>query len=231
MSHVPRPPFYTLFTADLADDAFIGSGAVRSCYREPDGLTCVKFYTCQHKLHPKRKRSTRWRLFLTRHLFWFNINMQEWRYYQRLKRRLPPSLMAAFPERMEPLYSPRYGWGLRESLLLNYDGSATRLVEAEIQRLKGRAEAQELYQRTEAFLAEMVRYAVAVYDPRNILVQWTNPAQFVLRLVDFEPRAKAAVPGLTYLKWFVRHRVATRSHRYLKRLAERMKHAEANETG
>lgn len=214
----PNKVKYELFIADLSGYELIGSGAVRSCYREPNGLTCVKFYTCQDKLHPKRKQSTRWRLRLTRHLYWLNINMQEWRYYERLKKRLPLALMAVFPERMEPLYSPQYGWGLRETLLLNHDGSATRLVEVEMQRLQGRVEAQELYQRVSDFLTQMIRHAVAVYDPRNILVQWTSPGQYVLRMVDFEPRAKAVIPGLTYLSWFVRGRVRTRSRRYLQRL-------------
>jgi hypothetical protein len=216
-SHVPRPA-YELFTADLSGYELIGSGAVRSCYREPTGRTCVKFYTCQDKLHPKRKNSTRWRLLLTRHLYLLNINMQEWRYYQRLKKRLPSEVMKAFPEQMDCLYSSRYGWGLRESLLLNYDGSYTRLVEAEMKRMGNQQQAQELYERVRDFLDQMIQHAVAVYDPRNILVQWTSPSAYRLRMVDIEPRAKAAIPGLTYLKWFVRCRVTTRSKRYLARL-------------
>ena len=217
-SHVPRPA-YELFTADLSGYELIGSGAVRSCYREPSGTTCVKFYTCQDKLHPKRKSSTRWRLLLTRHLYLLNINMQEWRYYQRLKKRLPSELMKAFPEQMDRLYSPHYGWGVRESLLLNEDGSYTRLVEAEMKRMVNRQQAHELYARVRDFLDQMIHHAVAVYDPRNILVQWTTPSAYTLRMVDFEPRAKAAIPGLTYLRYFVRYRVSTRSKRYLERLA------------
>jgi len=228
MFHVPRQTSHTLFTADLSDYELIGSGAVRSCYREPGGQTCVKFYTCQDKLHPKRKQSTRLRLLLTRHLYWFNINMQEWRYYQRLKKRLPAEVLKAFPEQMDPLYSPRYGWGLRETLLLNADGSPTRLVEKELKVMKSHAEAQELFERVSDFLSQMIRYAVPVYDPRNILVQWVSPARYELRMVDFEPRAKAFVPGLSYLAWFVRHRVATRSQRYLSRLQKDMTEAYKN---
>lgn len=216
-SHVPRPT-YELFTDDLSGYELIGSGAVRSCYREPSGKTCVKFYTCQDKLHPKRKNSTRWRLLLTRHIYLLNINMQEWRYYQRLKKRLPLEVMKAFPEQMDRLYSPQYGWGVRESLLLNEDGSYTRLVEAEMKRMGNQQQAQELYDRVRDFLDQMILHAVAVYDPRNILVQWTSPSAYTLRMVDFEPRAKAVIPGLTYLKGFVRYRVMTRSTRYLARL-------------
>jgi hypothetical protein len=154
--------------------------------------------------------------------------MQEWRYYQCLKKRLPPQVMKAFPAQMDPLYSPRYGWGLRESLLLNSDGTYTRLVEAEMKRMEKISDAQELYQRVSDFLAEMIRHAVALYDPRNILVQWTSPTLFELRLVDFEPRAKAFIPGLTYLKWFVRNRVRTRSKRYLDRLQKSIEKRKKN---
>jgi hypothetical protein len=216
---------YELFTADLSEYDLIGSGAVRSCYREPSGTTCVKFYTCQDRLHPKRKISTRWRLLLTRHVYFLNINMQEWRYYQRLKKRLPSEVMKAFPEQMDRLYSPQYGWGVRESLLLNDDGSYTRLVEAEMKRVVNRQQAQELYERVRDFLEQMIFHAVAVYDPRNILVQWTSPCAYTLRMVDFEPRAKAVIPGLTYLNWFVRCRVQTRSKRYLERLQQMIHNA------
>lgn len=215
----------TIFTGDLSQYELVGAGAVRSCYREPSGTTCVKFYTCQDKLHPKRKNSTRWRLLLTRHLYLLNINMQEWRYYQRLKKRLPPELMRAFPEQMDRIYSAQYGWGLRESLLLNWDGSFTRLVEAEMARMDNVQQSRELYQRVRDFLDQMVEHAVAVYDPRNILVQWTSPTAYTLRMVDFEPRAKAVIPGLTYLKMFVRYRVQTRSKRYLERLQQMIHNA------
>lgn len=211
---------FEMFTDDVSAYELIGEGSIRCCFRVPDQATCVKFYANCFGHNPTHTRSfiTRLRLCLTKHLFWLNINMQEWRYYKRLKKRLPVELMSVFPESIEPLYSPRYGWGLRETVLLNYDGSYARLVEEEIKRFEGSRDADNMYHDVERFFDQAVQYAVALYDPRNILVQWVTPEQYRMRVVDFEPKAKAAVPGLTYIKPFVRYRVYRRSRKYLKRL-------------
>jgi hypothetical protein len=209
-----------LFSDDVAEYELLGEGTIRCCYRKPGESFCFKFYAnwlSDDPVHP-RSLKTRIRLLLTKHLFWFNINMQEWRYYQRLKRRVPSEILSAFPEYMEPVYSPRQGWGLCESLLINFDGSYVRLAEEEMRRLEGTSLAEPLYRDIEAFFEQAVVHAIALYDPRNLLVQWVNPSTYRLRVVDFEPKAKAAIPGLTYFKPFVRQRVLGRSQAYLKRL-------------
>jgi len=208
------------FTDALAEYELIGEGTMRCCFHKKGQPVCYKFYAnwlSQDPTHP-RTLKTRMLLILTKHLFWLNINMQEWRYYSGLKARLPAGLMAAFPEVLEPVYSTRAGWGLCESFLANYDGSQGKLVEEEMRRLAGTVRADELYRDVESFYAQAVAHAVALYDPRNLLVQWISPSAYRLRVVDFEPKAKAAIPGLTYIKPFVRRRVSGRSQAYLKRL-------------
>jgi hypothetical protein len=208
------------FTDELSEYELIGEGTIRCCYHKKGQPVCYKFYAnwlSRDPMHP-RMWMTRIRLLLTKHLFWVNINMQEWRYYLRLKARLPAGLMVAFPEVLEPVYSLREGWGLCESFLTNYDGSPARLVEEEMRRLAGTARANELYRDAEVFFDQAVAHAIALYDPRNLLVQWISPSAYRLRVVDFEPKAKAAIPGLTYIKPFVRHRVSRRSQAYLNRL-------------
>jgi hypothetical protein len=209
-----------IFTDDLSAYELIGEGTIRCCYRVPDKPLCLKFYVIYrgHDIWHPRSLQTRMRLSLTRHRFWLNINMQEWRYYERLKKRLPAELMSVFPEHMEPLYSPRYGWGLTESLLTNYDGSYAQLADEELARLMGSSLGEALYRDIEVFFDKAVHYAIVLFDPRNILIQWVAPEQYRIRVVDFEPKAKAAVPGLTYIKPFVRYRVYGRSRKYLKRL-------------
>jgi len=206
-----------MFTDDLSAYELIGEGTIRCCYRIPGKPLCLKFYAIYrgHDIWHPRSLKTRMRLSLTRHLFWFNINMQEWRYYERLKRRLPAELMAVFPEHMEPLYSPHDGWGLTESLLTNYDGSYAQLADDELARLAGSSLAEELYRDIELFFDKAVQYAIALFDPRNILIQWVSSQHYRIRLVDFEPKPKTLIPGLAYLKPFVRFRVRTRSRRYL----------------
>jgi hypothetical protein len=206
-----------MFTEDLSAFELIGEGTIRCCYKVPDKPLCLKFYVIYrgHDIWHPRSLKTRMRLALTRHLFWFNINMQEWRYYERLKRRLPAELMSVFPEHMEPLYSPRYGWGLTESMLTSYDGSYAQLADEELARLRGSSLAEELYRDIEKFFDQAVHYAIALFDPRNILIQWVSPQHYRIRLVDFEPKPKTLIPGLAYLKPFIRFRVRTRSSRYL----------------
>ncbi len=111
---------------DVSDWEYIGAGMIRACYRIPGTLECVKFYRTTEKVDHEWKPDTYWRIRLTRHRFWSNINMQEWRYYERLKKRLPVDVMAIFPDKITPVYSVKYGWGIKETLLLNYDGSPVR---------------------------------------------------------------------------------------------------------
>lgn len=224
-SNMLRSP--TLFTDSLVDYELIGEGTIRCCYHKKGQSVCYKFYANWLSEDPTHPRSwkTRLRLLVTKHLFWFNINMQEWRYYCRLKKRLPVELRAAFPELMEPVYSTREGWGLCEELLTNYNGSYGKLVEEEMRRLAGTPRANALYHDVEMFFDQAVTHAIALYDPRNLLVQWVSPESYRLRVVDFEPKAKAVIPGLTYLRPFVRRRVRARSQAYLKRLKRIMRKA------
>jgi hypothetical protein len=88
--------------------------------------------------------------------------------------------------------------------------------------LAGTPLAEALYRDIEQFFQKAVEHAIALYDPRNLLVQWDSPTSYRLRVVDFEPKAKAAIPGLTYFKPFVRRRVYGRSQYYLGRLRKIM---------
>lgn len=207
---------------DLANWEYIGTGMIRSCYRVPGQLVCVKFYRTTEKADRDWKWDTYWRVRLTRHLFWTNINMQEWRYYERLKKRLPAALMAVFPDKIEPVYSSRLGWGLKETLLVNYDGSPVRSVVKQMQRFTDEQDKEVLFRRVSELIGQVVQYYVAIHDPQNILVQWIDAQQYQLRIVDFEPRTKAIVPGLTYIRPFIRRRVNNRCVRYLKLVRQGM---------
>jgi hypothetical protein len=205
---------------ELANWEYIGTGMIRSCYRVPGQLVCVKFYRTTEKADRDWKWDTYWRVRLTRHLFWTNINMQEWRYYERLKKRLPPDLMAVFPDTIEPIYSNKLGWGLRETLLINYDGSPVRSLAKEMKRCTDDTHKEALYFRASELIDKLVHHCVAIHDPQNILIQWVSPQQYQLRIVDFEPRTKAIIPGLTYIKPFIRNRVKNRGARFLMSLRQ-----------
>jgi hypothetical protein len=205
---------------DITAWEYIGAGMIRTCYRVPGKMECVKFYRTTEAPQRKWKLDTYFRIHLTRHLFWFNINMQEWRYYERLKKRLPADLMGVFPETMAPLYSPHYGWGVKEALLLNYDGSPVRSVAWEMRNLKDRAKQESLFGCLRELCEQLVKHTVAMHDPQNILLQWVAPDVYRLRVVDFEPRTKALIPGLTYISPYIRRRVRNRCLRYLNHLKQ-----------
>jgi hypothetical protein len=81
---------------------------------------------------------------------------------------------------------------------------------------------EALYRDIEVFFDKAVHYAIVLFDPRNILIQWVTPEQYRIRVVDFEPKPKTIIPGLAYLKPFVRFRVRTRARRYLAALRKIM---------
>jgi len=201
---------------------FIGKGSRRECYRLQNQDACVKFYRDPASMDMDRRArlSQRLHVFAARFVRGLNTNIQEWRYHQALKRQLPPELLAVFPERIEPVYSAERGWGIIESLVLNPDGSLAKSVQTELANTQDQELRMRLYRETERLLGQLSAYAVCFFDPPNILVQWLSPDSFRLRIVDFEPSGKEIVPGLSYVKPYVRSKVRRRSNRYLNRLRQ-----------
>ena len=207
---------------------FIGKGSRRECYRMLNQDACVKFYRDPATLDRKTRLSQRLHILAARFVRGWNTNVQEWRYLQTLKRRLPPELLAVFPDRIEPVYSAERGWGIIESLVLNPDGTFAKSVQKEMAGIQDQALRVRLYQETERLLGQLSEYAVCFFDPPNVLVQWLSRDAFRLRIVDFEPSGKEIVPGLSYVKPYVRRKVRRRSDRYLRRLRGMVSRAEEN---
>lgn len=203
---------------DLSALELLGEGSRRKCYRLPGREACVKFYRQPHQYTAKTTFSVRLHIFLARHVAALNVNCQEWRYHRELRRCLPPDLFAAFPESIEPVYSTSHGWGIVESLILNPDGTPMRRVLAELGRTADSQVRQRLLDCAEALFARLAEHAVCFYDPPNVMVQWTGPSTFRLRIVDFEPKGRALIPGLSGIKPYVRRKVRRRCDRYLERL-------------
>jgi hypothetical protein len=198
----------------------IGHGSRRKCFRVGDKPVCVKFYRLPAEYTHKTTWGVRLHIGLARFRPRFNVNCQEWRYHRALRGRLPDDLFAAFPETLEPLFSPSRGWGLAESLIENADGSPIRRVIAEMARTEDEGLRRRLYAAAEGLFARLAEQAVCFYDPPNVMVQWTGAEAFRLRIVDFEPQGRAFLPGLSRIRPYVRAKVRRRCARYLKRLRE-----------
>ncbi|MDD4101985.1 MAG: hypothetical protein PHU80_05065 [Kiritimatiellae bacterium] len=162
----------------------------------------------------------RFSIFCSRFCLWFNVNYHETLYHGHLRKRLPPDLFEVFPEEMRMVFSRKRGWGVVESYIQNADGTAIRRLISEIGRAKSLTLRRRLYLAAADLFSRLAEHAVCFYDPPNLMVQWTGPEEFRLRIVDFEPYGRALVPGLSFSKLYVRLKVRRRCSRYLKRLRE-----------
>jgi len=198
----------------------LGQGSRRLCFRIPDQAYCVKFYRIPAEYTHKTTWGVRLHIWVSRFVSRLNANCQEWRYHQRLRQRLPTDLFAAFPDEITPVFSRKRGWGIVESLIENVDGTPIQRVIFEMGRVKDERFRHQLYAAAERLFAQLADNAVCFYDPPNVMVQWTGPDSFRLRIVDFEPQGRAFIPGLSLIRPYVRSKVRRRCARYLKRLRE-----------
>lgn len=200
--------------------AVIGEGSRRICYRLSESNLCAKFYRAPHQLRPGTSLRVRAVMRLVRFNRWFNVNRQEWRYHNELSRRLPAEILSVFPEHVEPTFSADLGWGIVESLILNTDGSAACKVTKEMPRISDPALQLRVYRETERLLAAFAKHDVRFYDLSNLLLQWTGPDDFRLRIADFEPRCRGVPVLFTRCCWYSRLKIRRRTTRYLARLRQ-----------
>ena len=199
----------------------LGMGSRRACYAVPGTDLCVKCYRSEDEIaegqhpdgefRPLRDAVIR-EIRQNRNSDAENTSCQEWRYYLQLKRRLPPDLMAAFPETLERVFVPSRGWCLVESRLSNADGTAAKGFPDAFAEARGRHLRERLVESIESFFRAIAKEGVRFYDPQNTIVQYAADGSFRLRIVDFEPATRtfvpldSIVPGLVGLK--VRRRFA-----------------------
>ena len=219
----------TIPTADELEFLFregkmvrLGMGSRRVCFKIPGSGLCVKCYRSDDEikegkyngevaLSPSVVREIAKARFDEKR----NTSCQEYRYWKRLKERLPNDVFAAFPQTLERVLVASRGWCLVEERLENFDGSEpedfkTAYVAADD---KGKKRLLSAFLR----LIEQFRvYAVRFYDPQNLLVQWISDAEFVLRIVDFEPATRSFLPFDSMLPAFVRMKTMRRVKRWLK---------------
>ena len=108
---------------------------------------------------------------------------------------------------------------------MNFDGSPVRQVTEEIIRVGtsgmpyadiGRFRA--LRKALPPFFAALASAAVRFYDPPNVLVQWTGPDTFRLRIADFEPEARTLIALDRWFDVFSRFKCRRRYGRFLRTL-------------
>ena len=200
----------------------LGMGSRRTCYKIPASNLCVKCYRSEDEikegkyngsvaLAPSVVREIAKARFDEKR----NTSCQEYRYWKKLKGKLPSEVFAAFPQKMECVLVPARGWCLVEERLENFDGSKPEDFKSAYFAADDKIKKSLL----SAFLRliEQFRfYAVRFYDPQNLLVQRISNEDFVLRIVDFEPAFRSFLPIDSILPSLVRRKTMRRARRWLK---------------
>ena len=217
------------YTAEELDDLFhsgvlerIGMGSRRVCYKIPRTKFCVKCYRSDDEIKEgKYEGSVALAPSVVREIIKArfdekrNTSCQEFRYWEKLKEKLPPEVFAVFPQKMECVLVPARGWCLIEERLENFDGSEPEDFRSAYFTAddKGKKRLLSAFLR---LIEQFCVHAVRFYDPQNLLVQWISNEDFVLRIVDFEPATRTFLPVDSMLPAFVRMKTMRRVRRWLK---------------
>lgn len=218
------------YTAAELDELFrsgalerLGMGSRRVCFKIPNKKLCVKCYRSDDEIKEGKydgakalapsvvREITKARFDEKR-----NTSCQEYRYWKKLKEKLPPEIFAVFPQKMECVLVPARGWCLVEERVENFDGSAPEDFRSAY--LAANESGKKRLLSAFGRLIEQFRvYTVRFYDPQNLLVQKLSDGDFVLRIVDFEPATRTFLPVDSMLPPFVRMKTLRRAKRWLKK--------------
>ena len=201
----------------------LGIGVRRACYAIPGTNLCVKCYRSEEEIalgkhvgyapfKPLKDAVVR-EIRRNRFSDSGNTSCQEWRYYCDLRRRLPPGLMAAFPETLDRLLVPSRGWCIIEDAIANADGMPVQAFH-KVWMSSRDAERRRIYARLEALTEGLIRHAVRFYDPHNILVQTCPDGDVRLRITDFEPASRTFIALDRMMPSLVRMKLRRRFARY-----------------
>ena len=200
----------------------LGMGSRRVCYKIPTSNLCVKCYRSDEEIKEGKYEgavalapSVVHEITKARFDEKCNTSCQEYRYWKRLKEKLPPEVFAAFPQKMECVVVPNRGWSLVEERIENFDGSKTEDFKSAYFAAddKGKKRLLSAFSR---LIEQFCIYAVRFYDPQNFLVQRISNDDFVLRIVDFEPASRSLLPIESILPSLVRRKTIRRARRWLK---------------
>ena len=195
----------------------IGRGTRRVAYRVGNTGYCVKFYypkeQCIEELKMQKsiQRDVKWRRFDKLR----NSSSAEVYRYKRFRHSMPDEIARRLPSVCERVFHPEWGWGVIETFYTNPDGSAIRPYEDEIAISKDPARRREIYVMARDLLARLVELNVKLYEPGNFHVLNHPDGTMELKIVDFEPDSKTAIPLEMFWPWFRRRKLVRKAVRYL----------------
>ncbi|MBR0198020.1 MAG: hypothetical protein IJQ34_07785 [Kiritimatiellae bacterium] len=202
----------------------IGRGTRRVAYKVGETGYCVKFYYPQEqciealKMQKSIQRDVKWRRF-NKHR---NSSSEEVHIYNILRHTMPEEIRVHMPPLCERVFHPIWGWGIIETFYTDPDGSAILPYEDAIRKLKTNPEKKrEIYIQARQFLLLLIKHSALFYEPGNLHVLHKADGSLELKLVDFEPESKTAIPLEIIWPWFRRRKLRRKARRYLKHIRER----------
>ena len=203
----------------------LGMGSRRACYRLPGGGLCVKCYRSDEEIAEGKfpghqpieplPASVIGEIRRCRFNEKRNTCCKEYEYWKALRRRLPQELADAFPSTMEMLLLPSRGWTVVEELVEDTDGSPARLFADAWKNMPDDSAKCRLLYRFRHLADSLELHAVRFFDPQNVLVQICQDGEVRLRITDFEPISRTAIPMDRFLPMFTRRKIRRRFCRYL----------------
>lgn len=197
---------------------YIGKGSRRICHCIEDTGLCIKCYHLPETLPTDSPSSIKIRreIITCAHSRKKNTSCQEYDYLQTMIKDKPATLIAAFPETVDIVYLPTYGWSLIETLIVNHDGSPAQLFP---DYLRAHTSNPDLYTKTlhllTAFVHDLATHAITFYDLQNILIQERGNDTIRFRIADFEPANRQAISFFMKIPYFIRRKIWRRFYRTL----------------
>lgn len=199
-NHVPpEAELEDLFTSSSLQR--IGEGRRRICYLIPGRNLCVKCY----RSVPPRNKSIAKEIERYRFDERNNTCCQEYRYYNELRKKLPPEIFSLFPETCEQIFSPSRGWCIVET----YYENCNRFTVA--YRSSTEENKKRLLDEFSKVIKSLMEHSVRFYDTQNIMVGNDG----VLRIVDFEPASRNFIPLDSIFPSLIKLKVRRRAKRFL----------------
>jgi hypothetical protein len=198
------------------DLPLLGQGSRRTCHQLYDTGLCVKFYRSLGLFSKGAKFRVRLEIWLSAHHRTRNTSCQEYDVLQKIERTKPAQLRALFPECLDLIYLPSYGWGLIETCIANADGSPSkRFPEILADSATPTHMRDVILQELDTLIDLLCAHTVPFYDLQNILVQTQPDGSRRYRIADFEPRNRQILP-LDTLPPLARKKIRRRYARTLK---------------
>ena len=201
---------------------FVGGGTRRQCYRLPEENLCIKCYRLDLATATHLKPSVHAEIGRMRHNRLKNTSCQEFDYFQQDVVYASEKVVAIFPNVLELFYLPECGWTLIEELLLNYDGSYAIKSEKTMSDTSDMALRRAIYDAVVDLKVDILKYNIKLYDPQNLLVQFTTSTTFQLRLTDFEPSSRALIKVEDFIPLLAKRKTKRRYESFIKRLSRHL---------